>query len=408
MTAAALVLIASFASAQAAEAKADKVKFDTVDGVTLIGKFYPGSKGKKGSTFLLLHSFEKGKGGSSAQDGWADLAGALQADGHSVLSFDFRGHGESTGVSQDFWNILPENPMTGQVGNPHNKILGTPKANTANVLDASRFPPKYFFYLVNDISADKAFLDSKNDSGELNSSDLYVIGAGEGATIGALWMAQEFSRKRVELISSGPMIKPGGNPFRPKVVTSTGIKKIYEPEGKDIVAGIWLNLSPRVAGQTVPMQAWLKDITLRRGKDRVQMAFLYGEKDDAAKKEAKGFLSMIRPGFDPDKPKPMPKGKEGAKPAVGDQEFTNILAIKDSNLAGSKLLRKELQTIGFIQSYVKNYNTQHVAQDSEKRDMRSWAVVWNKGTGQPIIPAKFEGEQFSRVIPLAMWGLTAQ
>ncbi|MBU6296555.1 MAG: alpha/beta hydrolase, partial [Planctomycetes bacterium] len=153
MTAAALVLIASFASAQAAEAKADKVKFDTVDGVTLIGKFYPGSKGKKGSTFLLLHSFEKGKGGSSAQDGWADLAGALQADGHSVLSFDFRGHGESTGVSQDFWNILPENPMTGQVGNPHNKILGTPKANTANVLDASRFPPKYFFYLVNDISA---------------------------------------------------------------------------------------------------------------------------------------------------------------------------------------------------------------------------------------------------------------
>jgi pimeloyl-ACP methyl ester carboxylesterase len=407
MTAASLLLVVGLATGQAAEAKADKVKFDTVDGVTLIGKFYPGSKGKKGSTFLFLHSFEKGKGGSSVQDGWADLAGALQAEGHSVLTFDFRGHGESTGVSQDFWNTLPENPATGQVGNPHNKMLGVPKANTGTI-DASRFPAKYFFYLVNDISAAKAFLDSKNDSGELNSSDLYVVGAGEGATIGALWMAQEFSRKRVELVSSGPMIRPGGNPFRPKVVTSTGIKKIYEPEGKDIVAGIWLNLSPRVAGQTVPMQQWLKEITLRRGKDRVQMAFLHGEKDDAAKKEAKNFLAMVRPGFDPDKPKPMAKGKETAKPAVGDQEFTNILAIKDSNLAGSKLLRKELPTIGFIQNYVKGYNTQHVAQDSEKRDMRSWAVVWNKGQGQPIIPAKFEGEQYSRVIPLGLWGLSIQ
>ena len=156
------------------------------------------------------------------------------------------------------------------------------------------------------------------------------------------------------------------------------------------------------------MQQWLKEITLRRGKDRVQMAFVHGEKDDAAKKEAKNFLAMVRPGFDPDKPKPMAKGKETAKPAVGDQEFTNILAIKDSNLAGSKLLRKELPTIGFIQNYVKGYNTQHVAQDSEKRDMRSWAVVWNKGQGQPIIPAKFEGEQYSRVIPLGLWGLSIQ
>ena len=80
MTAASLLLIVGLATGQAAEAKADKVKFDTVDGVTLIGKFYPGSKGKKGSTFLFLHSFERGKGGSSVQDGWADLAGALGAD----------------------------------------------------------------------------------------------------------------------------------------------------------------------------------------------------------------------------------------------------------------------------------------------------------------------------------------
>lgn len=403
MTATVLLMIAGLVQGQP-----EKVKIDTVDGVTLIGKFYPGNKGKKGSTFLFLHSFEKGKGGSSSQDGWADLAAALQTDGHSVLTFDFRGHGESTGVSQDFWNFLPENPVTGQVGNPHNRLLGAPRANSASLIDAARFPPKYFFYLVNDVAAAKSFLDSRNDSGELNSSDLYLVGAGEGATIGCLWMVQEFSRKRVELVSTGPMIRPGGNPFKPKIVSATGIKKIYEPEGKDIVAGIWLNMSPRLASQQVPMQQWLREITLRRGKDRVQMAFVHGEKDDAAKKEAKGFLAMVRPGFDPDKPKPMAKGKEPPKPVVGDQEFTNIQVVKDSNLAGSKLLRKELPTMRFIQDYVKGYNTRHVAQDSEKKDMRSWAIVWNKGAGLPIIPAKFEGEQFSRVIPLPMWGLNIQ
>ena len=76
------------------------------------------------------------------------------------------------------------------------------------VIDASRFPNKYFFQLVNDVAAAKSFLDSRNDSGELNSSDIYVVGAGEGATIGALWMASEFSRKRIELQSSPATTKP--------------------------------------------------------------------------------------------------------------------------------------------------------------------------------------------------------
>ena len=34
----------------------------------------------------------------------------------------------------------------------------------------------------------------KNDDGEANSSNIIVIGAGEGATLGALWMASEWRR----------------------------------------------------------------------------------------------------------------------------------------------------------------------------------------------------------------------
>lgn len=413
MSAAVVLLLASLTTHQgAADAKADKVKFETVDGVTLIGKLYPGSKGKKGSTFLLLHGFEAKKGGSSAQDGWAELAAALQAQGHSALTFDFRGHGESTGVNQDFWNILPDNPVTGQVGNPHNRMLNpTGKPNMPQVIDASRFPNKYFFQLVNDVAAAKAFLDSRNDSGELNSSDIYVVGAGEGATIGALWMASEFSRKRIELQSSPPMIRPGGNPFKPRVVSNTSIKKIHDSEGKDVVAGIWLNMSTKVAGISVPLQSWLREITLKRGKDRVQMAFIYGEKDEAGKKEARTLLAMVRPNFDPDKEKAKAaaKSKEPARTGSGDQDFTNVLPIKDSSLSGSKLLRKELGTIDFILAYVKEYNVKHVPQDSEKRDNRSWAMIWQKAQGQPIVSAKLEGETYARPIPLGLWGLaTAQ
>ncbi|MFN5328765.1 MAG: hypothetical protein ACK5DV_06260, partial [Planctomycetota bacterium] len=93
----------------------------------------------------------------------------------------------------------------------------------------------------------------------------------------------------------------------------------------------------------------------------------------------------------------------------GDQDFTNVLPIKDSSLSGSKLLRKELGTIDFILAYVKEYNVKHVPQDSEKRDNRSWAMIWQKAQGQPMVSAKLEGEQFARPIPLGLWGLaTAQ
>ena len=54
-------------AALAQDAKPDRVKFNSYDGVTLEGFFYPGSLGKKGSTFLFLH---QPKTGSAAQEGW--------------------------------------------------------------------------------------------------------------------------------------------------------------------------------------------------------------------------------------------------------------------------------------------------------------------------------------------------
>jgi len=76
--------------------KMDRVKFETYDGVELHGTFYPSNKGQKAVTVLLLHKIN----GKSAQDGWDRLAKALQKEDFAVLSFDFRGHGDSTNIAQ--------------------------------------------------------------------------------------------------------------------------------------------------------------------------------------------------------------------------------------------------------------------------------------------------------------------
>src|SRR5207248_3227794 len=54
----------------------------------------------------------------------------------------------------------------------------------------------YYPYLIADIAAAKAFLDSKSDARELNSSNLIIIGAGEGALLGQAWVKSEFYRKK--------------------------------------------------------------------------------------------------------------------------------------------------------------------------------------------------------------------
>src|SRR4051794_20956288 len=94
-----------------AAADSEAVTFDTVDGVKIKGTFWPGAKGRKSPTVLILHDFEMNKGGDSHQDGWDSLGDALQKKGLAVLSFDFRGHGQSTAIRQDlFFNQnFPQN-----------------------------------------------------------------------------------------------------------------------------------------------------------------------------------------------------------------------------------------------------------------------------------------------------------
>jgi hypothetical protein len=228
---------------------AQRVQIPTGDYVTLGGTWYPSPQGKRGPAVLLLH--DPGRGKSSA--GLTRLALALQKHGCGVLSFDFRGHGGSREVGPFFWQV------------PHNKALaakvmpgrrGAVRPRTAR-LDVGTFPPAYYAHLVQDVAAARHFLDQRNDLGEVNSARLVVLGAGEGSSLGALWLTTEYHRYR-----------PAN--FFP-------LKVRDKPEGADAAGAVWLTWTGTLAGRSSRPAT---DALTRVGKTRrLPMALVYGQND---------------------------------------------------------------------------------------------------------------------------------
>jgi alpha-beta hydrolase superfamily lysophospholipase len=221
----------------------ENVKFDSVDGVELRGTFYPASKAKA-PPVLMLHRY----GGN--RQGWEKAAEKLQDKGFAVLTFDFRGHGESTKVSPDFWKLAAN----------ANHIRGGNKPDKKTIRQ-SEFRADYLPMLVNDIAAAKRYLDKQNDAGLCNSSNLILVGAEEGAALGLLWMDSEWDR-------------------RPKIQTTLN-RWIYDPQGKpygeDIAAAIWISPTSALNGKSV--SNWLRDH--KEIREKIPMVF-YASKEDAS------------------------------------------------------------------------------------------------------------------------------
>ena len=399
-----LALLISFSTLLAvpssAKAESEPINFRTHDGVLLSGKFYPSAKPKDGASIILLHDFTYRKGGDSSQDGWEKLALDLQAAGQSVLSFDFRGHGKSVGVSPNFWL------------QPHNLVLpGAKMQNKPAKINSSEFTTAYYPNLVNDIAAAKSFLDIKNDDGDANSSNIIVIGAGEGATLGALWMASEWRR----LSCTVEDIPQNGGILNLKPV---GPKKIYlkanaaeDAEGSALLAAIWLSISPTIAGKnySTQIQSWLKDITMPRTR-RVQMAFVTGTDDKTRDDFSQNLLKRVKRGYTRDEKKADPKAKSSTSP---DQKFTGEFKYKSKNV-GSKLLEEANDDI------VKNYvmlmtkKGENTLRTFSRKRIEDASYSWFFGpldpkTGNPNIPAnqigfpaKFTYDQ-DRIQPLPLW-----
>src|SRR5688500_10594130 len=87
-----LTLVGAGSPVSAQNEAGERVLFRSADDVDLIGRFYRSPKKKP--TMLLLH----GVGNNRSSRVWRPLAERLHKEGYGVLSFDFRGHGQSTTV----------------------------------------------------------------------------------------------------------------------------------------------------------------------------------------------------------------------------------------------------------------------------------------------------------------------
>ena len=365
------------ASAQKADAKIkkDNVSFRTVDGVELKGTFWTNPDSKKNAAVLLLHNFSKQKGGSRSDEGWDALGETLAKEGYTVLSFDFRGHGDSKGVGREFWDVRKF---------PHNKLalkMGATLKDFPTEIDYKDFqttPGSYYTYLVDDIAAAKAFLDNKAGGA---AGNLIVIGAGQGATLGAMWMASEYRLYRDK--TENPQLNP-----RPNLES--------DPEGKDIVCGVWLTISGGLESHTVPVDSWLVEVGGK--KNKVPMLFLYGADDTKGKQNASAALTRMMPGYK------MMESSEGLNKFESSLKFTRDYAIEDGKkLDGSQLLQKSLGTTNVIKAYLDKVLEERGSKETKRHEAEKFRYYWVVN-GQ-LKPAKQAGEEFMMPINPASLGI---
>jgi pimeloyl-ACP methyl ester carboxylesterase len=225
----------------------EAIHFPTVDHMSLAGTLYHGWKGKEGMTVLMLHDL----GSHRNTLGWKRLAEALQTEGHTVLTFDFRGHGDSKKVSPQFWKY------------PVNKSLPTyvsilPTKEQPKVLEETDLPTAYRPWLTEDIAAARTFLDLRHDdpSGPVNTFNLVVLGAGQAAALGSLWLATEGLRYNGS--DTGNQIQ------------------LKWPEKLSILQAVWLGMADPLKFNPFGIHSWLEGA---HAKPVVPITFIYGEDD---------------------------------------------------------------------------------------------------------------------------------
>jgi pimeloyl-ACP methyl ester carboxylesterase len=301
LTGLAALLLTPAAAQPPKDQSKQEVTIPTVDGVELKGTYYKGGKGKDSPVAILLHQY----GLDRTKGDWDKLAKELQTKmGFAVMTFDFRGHGGSTTVIPDaFWRI------------PHNSrrhISGWSERKQS--IRYQDFKNSYKPYLVNDIAAVRKYLDKKNDASECNTSNIFVIGAQEGAVLGMMWVASEWQRDGI-----APQL---GGPPPPRA-------------GKDIFGCAWLSTPRPPQGARWNADDW--DRASPQMREQVPMCFFYGEKDPVSAQAAKYYVNSV------------------LKSASNSPRNTDTFdyAIKNTQLTGVGLLgNKERKADEFLFRYI--------------------------------------------------------
>jgi hypothetical protein len=344
----------------AKDTKARQVEILTVDQVELKGTFYPSSKGKDAPCVLMLHAL--GENENSSNKEWVNLAKTLQEKGYAVLTFDFRGHGDSTNVKPGMPNKNPMLSVRGFWDEPFNAkyvkglMANKPRPTEIKFKD---FNTAYYTFLCNDIAAAKAFLDEKNDNGECNSGNIIFIGAKDGALLGALWLNSEW--QRYKLLPPGPGMPQGGIDRQ-------------NPEGQAVTAAVWLS-SGDTFGKTKNHYGFAKMLEIPAKIYKVPMLFLYGADDDTGKKLANGAETYIR-------------GKNAK-----EYPYTAAMKVTGEGGGGRELLLDARdgtkQVLDFLDSAVSK--TVPVKMRAKSEDPYVWFWTASNGAAQQLV-AKRKGQ----------------
>lgn len=315
------------------KANREEISFKTIDGVLLRGHFYPSGKGGSNSPVVMfLHKL----GSNSSTGDWEGLATQLQKKGFAVLSFDFRGHGKSTVIADPkvFWSFPANQTYVKGFTNNINNLK-----KTIHVQDIRS--NAYIPYLMNDIAAARHDLDNRNDNGQCNTSNIMIIGAEEGASLGMLWICSEFYR---------PAVYQNG-------LAGFNLGQIVNnnPAGEDIAGAIWLSLRrypglPSGNSITFPYYQVVNNTPAVRD---IQMWFAAGSKDTRGKADALYMYDTVL----------------NAEKKKDKLPLTSHKTIEGTNLRGVGLIgKKELPTNGLIEKFLEAAVQMRPNQAQKKRN----------------------------------------
>jgi alpha-beta hydrolase superfamily lysophospholipase len=323
-------------------------KITTVDGVKLNATFYPSAK-KNSPVVIMVHPIGEGKKSKTPE--WTALAETLQKQDFAVITFDLRGHGDSTTVDPEiFWGKPKEAWDLAQQFNRKNVKL-TKEPEVLEVKDFIK-NPIYLPALANDIAAIRSYLDRQNDMGECNTANILVIGADNGATLAALWINAEWSRFKYT---------PPANPMFPK----SGILD-KRAEGADIIGAVFLSIQPNLDPKRL-----LKVSGLLRNacKDHATATAFFSGKDDVKSRDfAKELKKVLK----------LPDDKK--------HEYINAYEL-NTNLSGIKLLQEGLMTDKLIAKYLSVVVENRGAEWGQRDFVNTW-YMWVTPFGKAQVPAK--------------------
>jgi hypothetical protein len=270
------------------------VTFQAADGVQLRGTFYSSAKGRKGACVLMIS--EPGKDFSRKDPAWILLAQQLQKLDCAVLTFDFRGFGESDKDSLPFtfWHFTANKVLQN-----HLKRLGVVRFGNPTTLDGKQFPPAYLPWLVQDIVAARHFLDSQHDTGEVNSHNLIVIAAGEGTTLATLWLAAEYRRFKSPLLPPALVAK-------------------VPAEGRDVIGAVWLDGSFTLGRTSVTGSLATAARQFRQEKTLPPMRFVYDPKAAGARQRNRYLMTTLQQ--KPTAEKPIDGSSAAGQAVLNDQD----------------------------------------------------------------------------------------